>query len=179
MKKYVAFLRGINISGKNKIAMKELKAAFENEGFSDVKTFLNSGNVVFCADVDEDEKILRTKIEAMIKEQFSLEIAVFVIDFSYLKHLLECAPSWWGTEEKSKYDNLIFILSDDNAEEICTLLGKPSENLEMSKIVDNAIFWTFEREKYQKCAWWKKSASKGIAEKLTIRTAGTIKKILS
>ena len=179
MKKYVAFLRGINISGKNKISMKELKAAFENVGFSDIATFLNSGNVVFCADEAEDEKILRTKIEAMIKEQFSLEIAVFVIDFSYLKQLLESAPSWWGTGEKTKYDNLIFILSDDSAEEICALLGKPSENLEMSKIEDNAIFWTFEREKYQKCAWWKKSASKGIAEKLTIRTAGTIKKILS
>ncbi len=47
MKKYIAFLRGINISGKNKISMEELKKTFEEFGFKDVKTYLNSGNVIF------------------------------------------------------------------------------------------------------------------------------------
>lgn len=42
--KYIAFLRGINISGKNKISMADLKVGFEEAGFSDVSTFLNSGN---------------------------------------------------------------------------------------------------------------------------------------
>lgn len=47
MKRYIALLRGINISGKNKIVMAELKTAFEKLGFTDVKTHLNSGNVIF------------------------------------------------------------------------------------------------------------------------------------
>ena len=47
MDRYAAFLRGINISGKNKISMGELKAQFETSGFSQVQTILNSGNVVF------------------------------------------------------------------------------------------------------------------------------------
>lgn len=45
MTDYIAFLRGINISGKNKVPMAELKAIFEELGFSGVKTFLNSGTV--------------------------------------------------------------------------------------------------------------------------------------
>ena len=50
MDRYAAFLRGINISGKNKISMGELKAGFEALGFSEVRTILNSGNVTFsCA----------------------------------------------------------------------------------------------------------------------------------
>ena len=53
MKRYVALLRGINISGKNKIAMSELKAGFAELGYTAVSTYLNSGNVVFCADIDE------------------------------------------------------------------------------------------------------------------------------
>jgi uncharacterized protein (DUF1697 family) len=50
MDRYAAFLRGINISGKNKISMGELKAQFEALDFSQVRTNLNSGNVVFSCD---------------------------------------------------------------------------------------------------------------------------------
>ena len=49
MTRYIALLRGINISGKNKISMPELKAAFIDAGFDDVRTHLNSGNVIFSS----------------------------------------------------------------------------------------------------------------------------------
>lgn len=45
MKRYIAFLRGVNISGKNKVPMAELKKDFEKFDFGEVKTYLNSGNV--------------------------------------------------------------------------------------------------------------------------------------
>ena len=67
MKRYVAFLRGINISGKNKVPMAELKKAFEELGFREVKTYLNSGNVIFSSD-DENIGSLTSRIETMIKE---------------------------------------------------------------------------------------------------------------
>lgn len=51
MKRYIALLRGINISGKNKIAMSALKAEFSALGFADVYTYLNSGNVVFGSEL--------------------------------------------------------------------------------------------------------------------------------
>ena len=47
MKRYIAFLRGVNISGKNKVSMAELKKDFEKFDFGKVKTYLNSGNVIF------------------------------------------------------------------------------------------------------------------------------------
>ena len=84
MKKYIAFLRGVNISGKNKIAMSELKQNFEKAGFSDVSTYLNSGNVKFSADVDNSKAI----IEARIKEDFGLEIPVYVIENGLLNDIL-------------------------------------------------------------------------------------------
>ena len=49
MGSYIALLRGINISGKNKVPMAELKKTFEELGFGAVKTYLNSGNVVFLS----------------------------------------------------------------------------------------------------------------------------------
>ena len=59
MKRYIAFLRGVNISGKNKVPMAELKKGFEELDFSEVKTYLNSGNVAFSSDEDNIEENLR------------------------------------------------------------------------------------------------------------------------
>ena len=171
--KYIAFLRGINISGKNKISMADLKVGFEEAGFSDVSTFLNSGNVVFSAETDAAKPI----IEKMISDKFGLEISVYVIKKDYLQEILSHSPEWWGLDNNDKYDNLIFILSSDSAEEIYDLLGEPSEGLERVKIYENVIFWTFDRQSYRKCNWWKRTACAPVADKLTIRTANTVKKV--
>ena len=101
----------------------------------------------------------------------------YIISEKELQQILRHAPKWWGTEDKEKYDNLIFILSDDSPQEILDMIGPVSEGLEQIEIYQNIIFWTFDRKSYQKCNWWKKTASSSIAEKLTIRTAGTIKKV--
>ena len=126
MRKYIAFLRGINISGRNKISMSDLKTEKEN-----------------------------------------------------LSDILDHAPHWWGTGNKEKYDNLIFVITEDTTDEICDMLGRPSDGLESVQVYKDVIFWTFDRKAYQKCNWWKKTAGAGIAEKLTIRTANTVKKMFA
>ena len=78
MKRYIAFLRGINISGKNKISMAELKKGFEELGFQEVKTYLNSGNVIFSSEKDDTGSLIN-QIEAMIKNKFDLDIPVFAL----------------------------------------------------------------------------------------------------
>lgn len=170
MKRYTAFLRGINISGRNKIGMPELKKKLTEAGFCDVSSYLNSGNLTFRA---ENGSIKET-VEEIIRTGFQLEIPVYVIETDRLQEILSHAPSWWNSGEADQYNNLIFILSDDSPQEICEMIGSPSEGLEQIRIYDQVIFWTFDRKKYQKCNWWKKTASAGIAEKLTIRTAGTV-----
>ena len=59
--KYVAFLRGINISGKNKIPMNELKKEFEKNRYKNVITYLNSGNIIFESLDNESSYIIRWK----------------------------------------------------------------------------------------------------------------------
>ena len=90
--RYIALLRGINISGKNKISMPELKTALGETGFADVKTYLNSGNAIFSDDETDTVK-LAEGIRAIIFEIFKLEIPVFVISQDELKELLSKAPS--------------------------------------------------------------------------------------
>ncbi len=134
MKRYVAFLRGINISGKNKVSMAELKKAFEELGFGAVKTYLNSGNVIFSSD-DENIGGLTNRIETMIKEQFDLDIPVFVTSKEDLEDILHHAPDWWDDKNKDIYDNLIFIMPPATFAEVWGEIGEPREGLEKLRII--------------------------------------------
>ena len=174
--RYIALLRGINISGKNKISMPELKTALGEKGFADVKTYQNSGNVIFSDD-ETDAVKLAEKIRKIIFETFNLEIPVFVISQDELKDLLSKAPSWWGSDSKDIYDNLIFAIAPHSIETVAEKIGDPSAKLEKVQIYGNAAFWSFDRKLYAKANWWKKTATPGIGEMITIRTANTLRKI--
>ena len=176
MIRYIALLRGINISGKNKISMPELKTALGEKGFADVKTYLNSGNVIFSDD-EPDAVKLSERIRTIILETFHLEIPVFVISQDELKSLLSKAPSWWGSDCKDIYDNLIFAIAPNSIGTVAEKIGEPSAELEKVQICENVAFWSFDRKLYAKANWWKKTATPGIGEIVTIRTANTLRKI--
>ena len=176
MEKYFAFLRGINISGKNKVPMAELRQGFEQLGFTEVKTCLNSGNVSFSSE-EKDTVKLTSRIQEMIQSQFNLKIPVFVITKQKLEDILRHAPRWWGTENKEIYDNLIFIMPPASFADVYHEIGEPKEGLEQIQEYEQTIFWSFSRKEYQKTNWWPRTASAAIGQKLTIRTANTVRKI--
>ena len=177
MKRYIALLRGINISGKNKIAMSELKKGCTELGFAEVATYLNSGNVIFSSTVD-DKNNLSDKIKTMIKDRFGLDIPVFIVLQEEVQELLNNAPDWWGDDNKEIYDNLIFIMPPLSWQEIYDEIGNPKAEYEKVHNYKDAIFWSFSRRDYQKTNWWSKTASSNISDKITIRTANTVRKIV-
>lgn len=135
--KYIILLRGINISGKNKISMNELKQELENLGYSNVITHLNSGNIIITTNKKEEEII--SAVREMIKNKFSLDIPVFVIKSQDLEELVENKPSWWNTKNKEIYDNIIFILKPHTFKEISEALGNPI--MKMNKLKNTKIIY--------------------------------------
>lgn len=99
--KYIALLRGINISGKNKISMSELKVELENNKYQNVVTYLNSGNIIFESNIDKKETIMKD-INKIIYDKFNLEIPVFILTTSELEKILNHCPNWWGTANTMK-----------------------------------------------------------------------------
>lgn len=85
--KYISLLRGINISGKNKIAMSELKKELEQGGYENVVTYLNSGNVIFTSNI-KDKDSIRNQIQLMIKNKFNLEIPIYIMTLQELEELV-------------------------------------------------------------------------------------------
>ena len=177
MRRYIALLRGVNISGKNKVPMAELKKCFEALGFPEVKTWLNSGNVIFSS-ADGNVTALTDRAERMMQREFGLDIPVFIIPQEELADILRHAPEWWGTENKEIYDDLIFVLPPAAFPEVYHEIGAPKEGLEQIQEYGSAVFWSFSRKDYQKTNWWPKTASAAVGPKLTIRTANTVRKIV-
>ena len=175
MKRYIAFLRGINVSGKNKIPMSELKVGFEELGLTVVKTYLNSGNIAFSSNKEWD---FSSQLKAMIKDKFALDIPVFVMPKEELEDVLQNAPDWWGYENKEIYDNLIFIMPPATFTEVFDKIGAPKAEFETIKNYKKTVFWSFSRTDYQKTNWWSRTAHAGIRNMLTIRTANTVRKIV-
>ena len=91
MTTYIALLRGINVSGHNKIKMVELKQLFIDLDFNEVTTYIQSGNVIF-----QSEQINLTKIEQQIiiaiKQTFGYSINVLILTKSELKTIFESNP---------------------------------------------------------------------------------------
>lgn len=175
--KYIAFLRGINISGKNKISMPELKKLLEENNYQNVSTYLNSGNIIFECNINNKQTIMNN-IHTLIKTKFILDIPVYITTDKELEDILNNSPKWWGSNNKEIYDNLIFIIPPTKYEEIYNTIGSPKEGLEQIEEYNNCIFWSFDLNNYRKSNWWVKTASTDIKDKITIRTANTMRKIL-
>ena len=175
--KFIVLLRGINISGKNKLPMSELKKVLEENQYTNVSTYLNSGNVILESNTKNEEAIMNDIYE-IVKVKFNLEIPIFVTNESTLESILSNSPEWWGTSNKEIYDNLIFIIPPVKFEDVYNAIGEPKEGLEKIKEYNNSIFWSYDLKKYRKSNWWVKTASADIKDKITIRTANTMKKIL-
>jgi uncharacterized protein (DUF1697 family) len=88
---YVAILRGINVSGKNIIRMDELQAMFLSMGFSDVRTYIQSGNVVFRSKGTARDFPER-KISDRIRQDFGFEVPVIVRNSGQMKQIISENP---------------------------------------------------------------------------------------
>ena len=88
---YIALLRSINVGGKNIIKMAELKTVFENLGFRNVQTYIQSGNVLFTSDREDDQQ-LRAEIEATIGNTFGFPVAVILRTLDELVTIISDCP---------------------------------------------------------------------------------------
>jgi uncharacterized protein (DUF1697 family) len=107
MNTYVALLRGINVGGANLIRMPALKACFEAQGFGDVVTYIQSGNVVFTTAGTEEPQTLR--IEKALSKAFAYQSRVVVRSLAQMKKTVANAPRGFGRQPTvSRYD-VVFL----------------------------------------------------------------------
>jgi uncharacterized protein (DUF1697 family) len=131
--KYIALLRGINVSGQKKILMKDLTVLLEKNGFENVLTYIQSGNIVFDS-VIKSAKEIEKIISTLILKKYKFEVEVLVIDEKYLKSVIA----------KNPFTKRPFF--DEKKMYITFLNEKPTKEklAELSKITSGADHWEYE-----------------------------------
>ncbi len=135
--KYVAFLRGINVGGKNKIKMETLREVCAALGFENVKTYINSGNIIFETD-EATDKNLAAKIENAIEEEFGLKIKVIVRKIAEIEEIIKNNP-FAGQFENDK-DVHVFFLDEELPDEKREMLLSNNSESEMYFVRNREIF---------------------------------------
>ena len=92
--KYVAFLRGVNVGGKNLMAMAALKACLEKAGLANVRTVIQSGNVIFESG-EKSAATLTKRIESAVAKTLGIESRIVVLSLAQLKTVVADAPAAW------------------------------------------------------------------------------------
>ncbi len=136
MPKYVALLRGINVGGNNMIKMETLRATFEALGFENVKSYINSGNVIFETAKTDDGKLAK-KVHDAIQKDFGLDISVMVRLMAVIEEIIAKNP-FAGQFESHKDMHLFFLNQELNAEQQAQLFAQANDN-EMFAVIDRHI----------------------------------------
>ncbi|MCA9349755.1 DUF1697 domain-containing protein [Candidatus Saccharibacteria bacterium] len=171
--KFVALLRGINVGGKNKIPMSELKRLFEDLGFDNVLTYINSGNVIFETEPTETP-ILNQACEQAIAKHFGFHIVCSVIEANRLIKALDNSPSWWDQDEGKH--NAIFVIAPKTTAQVIDEIGDTKPEYEKISAFEPIIFWSAPIETFSKTRYSQIVGSKAY-QFITIRNANTTKKL--
>ena len=169
---YVALLRGINVGGNNKVDMKKLKYTFESLGYTNVATYINSGNIIFEDSSKGLETIVR-EIEDAIKRDFQLDIRVLVKSFEDINLICEQLPDTWIKNEVVRTD-VMFLWEDYDYPEILQQLKiNPVDNV---MYTPGAVLWNLEYKNYTKSGISKLVGTK-IFRNMTVRNVNTVRKL--
>ncbi|RLQ91482.1 DUF1697 domain-containing protein [Planomicrobium sp. Y74] len=171
---YVALLRGINVGGNNKVDMKELKKVFEEAGMSSVKTYINSGNIVFEDSLHEKEE-LPAILEAAILAHFNLSIKVLVYSFDEFQRVAASIPDNWTNDQDMKSDVWFLWPEADDEAVLEKLTIKPE--IDRVNYVPGAVLWSVDKEYVTKSGMQKVIGTK-LYKLVTIRNVNTVRKLL-
>lgn len=108
MTQFLVLLRAINTSGKNVVKMADLIASFETMGFSSVRTYIQSGNVLLES-AEKNKTLLISKIEAELSRRFNFQVRVVVLLQKELAAIIKFAPDGFGQNEKKYRYDVIFL----------------------------------------------------------------------
>lgn len=168
--KYVALLRGINVGGNRKVPMAELRHVFENQGFADVSTYINSGNVIFSAAVEPRA----ADIERAMAEQFGFIVDTLIVSRVKLTSVAQTIPDEWANDAEQKSD-VVFLFPDIDTADILATIGY-NLTIESMIYLPGAIITNISRNNQPKSSLLRLIGTP-LYRRMTIRNVNTVRKL--
>ncbi len=172
---YLALLRGINVGGKAMIKMADLKACFEAAGYSNVRTYIQSGNVIFET-TETDKAQLKFDVEKAIQRSFKLPVQVAIFVANEWRAIVKAAPKTWG-QDKSWKHNLLIMLEPVPMQNVTAAVGDLKPDIEAMTAGDGVLYQSMSLKLFGRTTTGK-LASNPVYKKMTIRNYNTTLKLL-
>ena len=171
--RYLLLLRGINVGGKNKVSMAELKDLILRLGYENVITYINSGNIIF--DANDNKETVSDKISHMLATfPFSIN-KVILTQEEYLDEISNL-PEWWS-EELFRRD-VLFYSDEVNYSVMKEQIKMMPLNDEMLHFGKRAVFWgKYNKKNYLSTSYHKLLMKESFYKSITIRNTRTFEKI--
>lgn len=170
---HIVLLRGINIGPRNRIAMPALREALEDAGFEDVRTYVQSGNVVLASTAKSDE--VKRKVERLIEKEFGLEIAVVVRTKAQLAAVVKKNPLGKVAKSPKRYQ-VTFLSKKLPAKAVRELEDAAAEDEQF--IVSGREVYAWHAEGVARSKLWAKLAGQGLGVTGTSRNWTTVEALL-
>ena len=173
---YVALLRGINVGGKNKVVMSELREQIAAEGFGHVRTYINSGNLLFEAEGDAPRENVAQAVEDLLARHYDFPIRLALRTAQDYLAQLDKLPDWWHGEV-ARRDALFYTrgLDRDHVRERIEAMELGDEAVYFG---EHAVFWgKFDEKSFLKTAYHKRLLREDFYRQVTIRSGSTVEKI--
>lgn len=168
-KKFVAFLRGINVGGNKKVEMSKLKKVFESLGFVNVSTYINSGNVIF-----QSSRKDFSQIEIALEKSFGFEIKVIIRDVENIQKICEALSHEFQNDKEQKTD--ILFLWDEFDKKSTINLIEANPKVDNLQYISGAIIWSVQRSDYAKSGM-KDFVGTKVYKNMTARNVNTVRKL--
>jgi uncharacterized protein (DUF1697 family) len=170
---YVCLLRGINVGGNGIVSMADLKAVFVGLGFTNVGSYINSGNLIFSSTVSDARK-LESMIESEILAKLKMDLKVVVRSRKEITEVLKHLPKDWEYPENYRCDVIFLRHEIDDPELVNRIAVK--EGVDEVSYFKGTIFWSALKSEITKS-----KATKLVGTKeykfMTIRTLRTVRKL--
>lgn len=173
---YLALLRGINVGGKNKVPMAELRVCFDELAYENVQTYIASGNVIFESNKGSAE--LTEEIQEALPGKFKLDsgpIKALVLSHDQLQEVISQAPRGFGSEPDKYHSDAIFLMGISSGEAIKVF--NPREGVD--KVWQGDLVIYSQRLSAQRTkSRLSKIMSSPLYKDMTIRSWGTTARLL-
>lgn len=131
MNTYIALLRGINVGGHKKVSMADLRALLSKHGFQDVKTYIQSGNVVFRSEV-ADNRNIASKISQAILDHFGFDVSIIIKTRDEIQLIMDDCP-FPSEKKENSYFTMLDKMPENDLVEAVSNLTYPNEEFYLIK----------------------------------------------
>ena len=173
---YVALLRGINVGGNNKVVMSELRAQIAAAGFGHVRTYINSGNLLFEAEDQASHEDIAQAVEDILARHYDFPIRLALLTAQDYLAQLDELPDWWhGEVARRDAPSYTRGLDRHHVRERIEAMELGDEAVYFG---EHAVFWgKFDEKSFLKTAYHKRLLREDFYRQVTIRSGSTIEKI--